>query len=523
MARWKLCYPILLLMLALMLESCLEPVSAPGGQLQLGFAQKALDGPCPEVAQTEAAPPTLERLEIILYQNEGQEHFRKTVTLTEKSPKIGGIPAGSDLLLQVIGYGADQTRWAGTSANLHIVAGLDTTASVFMSPIGETSCLHRPLSSPRAFQAPATTGDGRTLLAGGSDQQTTTDCGPGCRELIATAAVDFFDPSSGSLFPGPRLHHPRLLASATALPDGAVLVLGGVSRIRLGTGEGLPISIATDDLVLSFEVFLPAEDLWIEKPMPAGMVFHTATPLPDGRVLLTGGGTGFASNLASEAAYLFDPAGESVGELHRVQSNMASPRLGHAAVLSPRNSVFLIGGAIYPSAPVVEEFVPSADGGVFTAVDFIGSPTNLFFHSAAIIPLRPDEILVAGGCFYDGESRLNAPMNENVRILSEISSPTIKSSEGPSMTEPHWLHAMTAPGNDRLLISGGFKNLFLSSSASLESFDPSDSTMSSPTELSVARAGHVAIDVNGSRSLLAGGLGPDGLLGSAELFTPDPE
>ncbi|HSA24425.1 MAG TPA: hypothetical protein P5076_23390, partial [Myxococcota bacterium] len=78
-----------------------------------------------------------------------------------------------------------------------------------------------------------------------------------------------------------------------------------------------------------------------------------------------------------------------------------------------------------------------------------------------------------------------------------------------------------------VLVAGGFSDLGGTPSDSLELFALLTNQFDVPVgasgsvRLSVPRAGLAAASIPGGRALFAGGLGPDGLLGSAELFTPD--
>jgi hypothetical protein len=63
-------------------------------------------------------------------------------------------------------------------------------------------------------------------------------------------------------------------------------------------------------------------------------------------------------------------------------------------------------------------------------------------------------------------------------------------------------------------------DLGLTPGQEIELFDPSTSRFSASYALSTPRGGLGAFAVSGGRALCAGGLGPDGLLGSAEIFTP---
>jgi hypothetical protein len=186
----------------------------------------------------------------------------------------------------------------------------------------------------------------------------------------------------------------------------------------------------------------------------------------------------------------------------------------------------LIGGATLTTKAPVEEFTPGDGGGVFSIKQSSESLPNLFFHSATIIPLRPDEILLCGGSFFDGTDALNAPMKENAYILSHITSDSLELGEDLSMESPHLMPNMVELGTRSLLISGGFVDLSLTPGQALELFNPADTTFSVPfaggtdTTLSTPRGGHSTIAISGGRALCAGGLGSDGLLGSAEIFTP---
>jgi len=517
MSKWYLSLVTLFL-----LASCGNQ-DLTGGDLNLTFARRAIDGPCPEEPAASPQPPDLDSLEITLYRSDGKKHCQKSIDLSgDDAPVITGIPTGKNLTLSVVGFSGGEPLWNGFAEDVAIRSGKDTTASVFMTAVNDMSCTHAPLQLPRAFMAPARLPNGRVLLAGGADQLLTDACGAGCHQLVASRSVDIFDPGSGLIFPAVKLNTPRALATATELPDGSILVVGGARRVSLDPAAGLPLVVAEEDVVDTFEVYLPEEHLWIEKPLPEGRVFHTATHVGDGKVLVAGGGTDFTTALQS--AIMFDPAGESVGEFTRVESNMDAPRLGHAAIHLGGGRVLVIGGAALTTKPPLEEYNPST--GAFEARQFNGDPLNLFFASAKVIPLRPDEVLLCGGSFFDGTDALNAPMKENVLLLSHITSGDVNSVIGPSMDGPHLMPSLVGLGTNHLLVAGGFEDLELAPSQAIEVFDPSESTFAIPfaggidTTLSTPRGGHGAIAVSGGRAICAGGLGTDGLLGSAEIFTP---
>jgi hypothetical protein len=111
--------------------------------------------------------------------------------------------------------------------------------------------------------------DGRVLVVGGHD----TD------PVFALASAGVWDPATASFVPAASLREARGFHTATLLPDDRVLVVGGIdgfvkSGVCLATGEVWDPETAS---------FGPAGSL------VDGRGVHTATTLPDGRVLIVGG------------------------------------------------------------------------------------------------------------------------------------------------------------------------------------------------------------------------------------------
>ncbi|HSA22849.1 MAG TPA: kelch repeat-containing protein, partial [Myxococcota bacterium] len=335
--------------LALLAFACGPQDTLEAGGLSLGFAARALDGPCPEQPVADPAPPALTRLEYWLFKADGTLHHHGGGSVRAgAAPSFGGIPEGEHLRLQVVATASDGSAWAGGAQDLQIQEGRATHTDVFMSPSIDMACVTRPLGRARAFSAIAPLGQEQVLLAGGGTELRADSCGAGCVELFASRSAERFDPGLGFMLPAAPMHSARLLASATRLPDGAVLVVGGASRVRLRSGAGFPFEIDPTELVPSFEVYLPGEDAWIEKPLPGGQgrVFHSAVALPDGRVLVTGGGTSIAAALAD--GLLFDPALESVGDFIALADGLDAARLGHTSLVVG-NQVMLLGGVTLPT------------------------------------------------------------------------------------------------------------------------------------------------------------------------------
>ncbi len=160
--------------------------------------------------------------------------------------------------------------------------------------------------------------------------------------------------------------------TATRLDDGRVLVTGGWS--------GYP----TDDSARA-EIYDPLTNTF----SPTGTMAsrrdgNTATRLTDGSVLVVGGTD--ASSNAQGSAEVYDPA---TGRFHPVGS-LATPRSGHAAVRLLDGRVAIIGGS--NESPSIELYDPLT--GTFTP-----GPTDprLARAGASAVVLDDGRVLIVGG------------------------------------------------------------------------------------------------------------------------------
>jgi hypothetical protein len=120
--------------------------------------------------------------------------------------------------------------------------------------------------------------DGRVLVVGGDWRE----CQEGCGEFTL-GTTDIYDPVTNSWSVGPQLHTRRYSHTATLLRDGSLLVVGGA-----GATSGAPYYSAVDladveSSAASAAPFTPGA------PLPAPREGHTATLLDDGSVLVVGG------------------------------------------------------------------------------------------------------------------------------------------------------------------------------------------------------------------------------------------
>jgi hypothetical protein len=200
------------------------------------------------------------------------------------------------------------------------------------------------LSTPRSMHSATRFGNdvgAPVLIVGG--------LGPDGKPI---ASAELFKPLSDSLAASsfnPQLNFPRYRHLAMLLPDESVLVIGGLDA------NGQPVH--TMERFSVDAGFQKVADL----PGDAGVIDAVATPLPDGRILLTGGRqTADADALPLSTAYIirFDPNNGAIDVIGT--DHLAVPRAGHQAALLCDGTVLISGGT--QGQHQAERYNPPPDG-----------------------------------------------------------------------------------------------------------------------------------------------------------------
>jgi len=171
--------------------------------------------------------------------------------------------------------------------------------------------------------------NGKVLIAGGI----TTSAS----EPVGTA--ELYDPATGTFTMTGAMATAREQHTATLLADGRVLIVGGTTS-QPATLTSAWLATGTIDLqgTATAEIYDPSTGSFSGTgSMAAARTFHTATLLPNGTVLIAGGGN------ENSTAEVYDPATGSFS----TTSGMEIGRSGHTATLLPNGSVLVTGGGMF--------------------------------------------------------------------------------------------------------------------------------------------------------------------------------
>lgn len=152
----------------------------------------------------------------------------------------------------------------------------------------------------------------------------------GTMPLGATETCSIFDPNTNLSTPCAPMSVPRVYHTATLLANGKVLVVGGVDD------TGHPVK--------SIEIYDPALDSWTTSgvQLTTAVFHHQATLITAGaavnKVLVTGGDNGTAG---TNKFQIYDPNTDTIAP----QGTMATARAKHKAVVMPvQGDILIVGG-----------------------------------------------------------------------------------------------------------------------------------------------------------------------------------
>ncbi len=277
----------------------------------------------------------------------------------------------------------------------------------------------------------------------------------------STATAEVFDPISGTWSSAGSMPDPRYSHSATLLPDGRVLVAGGFTGGLTTNAQPVLNSAALYDPVTNS--WTPTGSLNVRRSI------HMATLLPNGKVLAAGGRTCSApptacdSGFVTATAELYDPATGT----WTPTGTMGERRHTTSVVVLPNGTVLLSGGFPGTGLRTAEIYNPAT--GTFT-------PTgSLFFGRSrqGTVLLPNGQVLVTSGFSGRDTAELYDPATGRF-------TPT-----GSTQATGRFNFYFTGLPDGRVLIAGGGGT---GNGTTTEIYDPATATWQSAGPLNVSRA-----------------------------------
>lgn len=308
-------------------------------------------------------PEEVERIEIIQVLSQTQKVILNATTTPNlmdsdgngrREVQVNRLPTGMAFELEVQAKGSGSAPlYIGRSGELRLETGERRYIDIAMYPVmdgagsGTPANLNRSDLPSRTIHTATALPDGRVLIAGGFTTVGATTCPAGlpaaatCFEMVASPNAFLFDPPTARFFP---VQGGMLAArgghTATALPDGRVLVAGGAPSAVLAVVE-------VGSLMSERELFFI--------PTDAHSSFEVFDPQlnPEGEDIDSDGDQG-------RGGFVGDAGTVDPGPLNGV-------RFMHAAAANPanRNQVVLAGGTEEPDTYEVFDIEKPGGFGVY--------------------------------------------------------------------------------------------------------------------------------------------------------------
>lgn len=300
----------------------------------------------------------------------------------------------------------------------------------------------------------------------------------------APTSANLYSAATGSWFAAPSLSVGRSRHTATLLPNRKVLVAGG------SDGAGASIN--------SVELYDLDTNAWSTgASMSAARASHSATLLGNGKVLVAGGEAGGSQLLSAE---LYDPATNTwspAGNMTTARAYHAATPLNPALVGSPK---ILVTGGVNGTTSIASSEIYNPATNTWSAG--AAMPAARSKHTAVL--LSAGKVIVIGGVSAAGSAL----------ATTSLYAPATNSwtSAAAMQTARHSQTASLLP-NGKVVVVGGIGTTPLSS---MEIYNPGSNSWMSAEGLAAARSGHTMSALANGKLLVAGGSG----LATAELIDP---
>ena len=323
------------------------------------------------------------------------------------------------------------------------------------------------MNVPRKNHSSTLLPDGSVLIVGGITRDDGLDTS-GPTQLLDQAERYFVDGIKKWTLAG-KMSNSRTGHTASLLPDGNVLIAGGGSVI-VKSGE-------QDEKVLTYlkstETYDYRNNTWLEsQSMNVGRWEHTATVLSSGDVLIVGGEDS-DGKLSSTELFKVDT------RQWIVLDDLSYPRARHIAVVLSDNRILVAGGG--NKTAEVYDFQSN------TWTDIGDISQNLNLTAASRLP--DGKAIIVGGYGADGAQHQVEIYNPEFDVWNM----------GPKIPKPRVRASLTDLNKDSILLVGG--NQYTHSWI----FDTNTLTWAKAAKMLTARTGQAATQLSDGKVLVSGG------------------
>lgn len=256
---------------------------------------------------------------------------------------------------------------------------LNTTTEIY-NPATGTTAASGALRRSHGWGTATLLPTGKVLLVGGFSNIWTRET---LQLMTMTATAELYDPATGKSTSTESLMKGRALATATLLPGGKVLIAGGLDMWMLGSSS--PAGLASAEIYNpKTGQFTPTGD------MTEARWGATAALLPNGKVLIAGGGdqeTGLTTGVAT--AEIYNPA---TGKFTATGS-LKTPRTAGTATTLPNGKILITGGEGFGTVAHATAELYNPATGTFA---YTGSLHEARSWTTATL-LANGKVLIAGG------------------------------------------------------------------------------------------------------------------------------